>query len=79
MSTYLVAFVISDFTMINKTSNAGVKIEVAARPESIENNEGQFGLDEAADIIDFFVNYFDTEYPLPKSSNISILKKKYQI
>jgi aminopeptidase N len=71
MSTYLVAFVISDFTHINKTSVEDVLIEVAARPEAIENNEGEFALKEAADIIDFFVEYFDTKYPLPKSSNIS--------
>lgn len=69
MSTYLMAFVVSDFKKINKTSpKHNVLIEVSARPQAIDNGEGDFGLDEAAQIIDFFSDYFQTKYPLPKSS-----------
>ena len=68
MSTYLVAFVISDFKKIEKTSATGVKIEVAAKPHSIDAGEGDFSLGEAAQYIDFFADYFDLAYPLEKSS-----------
>lgn len=68
MSTYLVAFVISDFKKIEATSEMGVRIEVAAKPDSIDAGEGDFALDEAAKYIDFFAEYFDLPYPLEKSS-----------
>ena len=70
MSTYLVAFVVSDFKSIFKNSpKNNVLIEVAARPEAIDNREGQFALEEAANIIDFFSDYFN---PLKKSSDLYI-------
>jgi aminopeptidase N len=68
MSTYLVAFVVSDFTKINQKSVKGVDVEVYAKPESIKNEEGKFGLDEAVQVIDFFSTYFDIDYPLAKTS-----------
>ena len=43
-------------------------VEVAARPEAI--NEGEFALNEATEIIDYFADYFKTAYPLIKSSNL---------
>jgi aminopeptidase N len=72
MSTYLVAYVISDFKKIRKTSKKyGVEVEVAARPEAIDNKEGDYALDEAAEILDYFTDYFGVKYPLSKSSMIS--------
>ncbi len=70
MSSYLVAFVVSNFEMIKKKSpKYGVDIEVAGRPEAIAAGEADFALEEAAEIIDFFSEYFDTKYPIEKSSN----------
>jgi aminopeptidase N len=43
-------------------------MEVAGRPEAIRNGEGDYALDEAAQIIDFFADYFNISYPLDKSS-----------
>ena len=71
MSTYLVAFVISNFEKINGTTPKGVLVEVAARPEAILNGEGEYALDEAMRIIDFFADYFNVPYPLQKSSKLS--------
>lgn len=68
MSTYLVAYVISNFESIDMKSGKGVLIEVAGRPEAIKGGEGDFGLKESADIIDFFSDYFGVDYPLEKSS-----------
>ena len=71
MSTYLMAYVVSNFKKISTNSIAkNVIIEVAARPEAIDNGDGDFALQEAAKIIDFFSDYFETDYPLKKSSKI---------
>ena len=45
-----------------------IEIEVYARPEAIDNGEGEYALNEAAEIIDFFSDYFNTSYPLAQSS-----------
>ena len=75
MSTYLMAFVVSNLKTISKKSHKnGVEIEVAARPQAIDNGEGDFGLNEAAEIIDFFSDYFGTDYPLTKSSLLKVVK-----
>ncbi|CAF0929907.1 unnamed protein product, partial [Brachionus calyciflorus] len=73
MSTYLVAFVISNFAKIEKKSpKYNVEVEIMARTESIQKGYGQFALDEAANMIDFFSDYFNTSYPLKKSTQIGI-------
>lgn len=65
------AYVVSNFKKISTNSIAkNVIIEVAARPEAIDNGDGDFALQEAAKIIDFFSDYFETDYPLKKSSKI---------
>ena len=69
MSSYLVAFVVSNFEMIQDVTTNGIDIEVAGRPEAINNGDGEFALDEAKNIIEFFENYFNVPYPLKKSSN----------
>lgn len=68
MSTYLMAYAITDFKNISMLSTKGKIIEVAARPNAIDDNDGEFALKQAADIIDFFSDYFNVEYPLDKSS-----------
>lgn len=68
MSTYLVAFVIAEFKTISKITDKNIVVEVAARPEAIDRGEGDFGLEEAAKILDYYVDYFNVSYPLPKSS-----------
>jgi len=71
MSSYLVAFVVSNFEMIEKKSpKYGVDISVAGRPEAIANGDGDYALGQAAEIIDFFSDYFDTKYPIEKSGII---------
>jgi aminopeptidase N len=75
MSTYLVAFLVSNFKTIRRQSERfKIDIEVSAREEAINNGEGNFALNEAGDIIDFYTEYFDIRYPLKKSSKITNLK-----
>lgn len=77
MSTYLVAFVVSNFKSIEMDSpKYGVKIGVAGRANAIDGGEGDEALVEAAQIIDFYSDYFGVKYPMPKSSKKSQLKLK---
>jgi len=69
MSTYLVAYVISNFKSIrNVTKKHAIQVEVAARPEPIEQGEGDYALEQAGIILDYFTDYFGVKYPLKKSS-----------
>ena len=69
MSSYLVAFVVSNFESISKNSSKyNIKVEVSGRKEQIKNGDGSFALDEASRILDFYTEYFDVKYPLKKSS-----------
>jgi aminopeptidase N len=76
MSTYLVAYVICDFEIITDKTAKGIVVEASARPEAIKAGSAKFGLKEAIDIINFYEDYFNVDYPLPKSSNYLIKTHK---
>lgn len=74
MSTYLVAFVVSNFIRIKKYSpKYNIEIQVAARPDAIKNGEGEYALEETARLIDYFIDYFNVSYSLNHSSRILFL------
>uniref|UniRef100_A0A8C2HTU8 Aminopeptidase n=1 Tax=Cyprinus carpio TaxID=7962 RepID=A0A8C2HTU8_CYPCA len=64
MSTYLVAFIVSDFQSISKKSQHGVEISVYTVPEKI--SQAEYALSTAVTLLDFYDDYFDIPYPLPK-------------
>ncbi|XP_034728016.1 endoplasmic reticulum aminopeptidase 1b [Etheostoma cragini] len=70
MSTYLVAYIVSDFLSVSKTTRHGVQISVYAVPEKI--NQTAFALDAAVELLDFYEDYFDIPYPLPKQDLAAI-------
>ncbi|KAI3372644.1 hypothetical protein L3Q82_023117, partial [Scortum barcoo] len=70
MSTYLVAYIVSDFLSVSKTTQHGVKISVYAVPEKIDQTA--FALDAAIKLLDFYDDYFDIPYPLPKQDLAAI-------
>ncbi|KAL4609489.1 endoplasmic reticulum aminopeptidase 1-like isoform X1 [Arapaima gigas] len=70
MSTYLVAFIVSDFLSVSSTSQHGVKISVYAVPEKI--NQTEFALKAAVKLLDFYDDYFGIPYPLPKQDLVAI-------
>ncbi|RNA03939.1 Aminopeptidase N, partial [Brachionus plicatilis] len=73
MSTYLVAFVVSNFEKIQQlTPKYNITVEVIARPEAIKKGHGEFALKEASQIIDHYSDYFNITYPLKKSTQIAI-------
>ncbi|KAM9138605.1 endoplasmic reticulum aminopeptidase 1 [Pangshura tecta] len=64
MSTYLVAFIVSDFKSVSKMTTSGIKISVYTVPDKI--NQADYALDAAVKLLDFYENYFSIPYPLPK-------------
>ncbi|XP_077571928.1 endoplasmic reticulum aminopeptidase 1-like isoform X1 [Stigmatopora nigra] len=70
MSTYLVAFIVSDFHSVSKTTQHGVKISIYAAEEKI--NQTEFALDAAVRLLDFYDTYFTIPYPLPKQDLAAI-------
>jgi aminopeptidase N len=70
MSTYLVAFIVSDFEKVSKNSSKNILTEILARKDAIARNETDFALEEAVILIDFFADYFNVSYPFNKLSKI---------
>uniref|UniRef100_A0A8D3BMU4 Aminopeptidase n=1 Tax=Scophthalmus maximus TaxID=52904 RepID=A0A8D3BMU4_SCOMX len=70
MSTYLVAYIVSDFLSVSKTTQHGIKISIYAVPEKIDQTA--FALDAAVKLLDFYDDYFDIPYPLPKQDLAAI-------
>ncbi|XP_064088444.1 aminopeptidase N-like isoform X2 [Macrobrachium nipponense] len=69
-STYLVAFVISDFAHMNSTKNDHVLFRVWAREQAIK--QADYALRAGPDVLTFFEKYFKLPFPLPKSDMIAI-------
>uniref|UniRef100_A0A8C2YMT5 Aminopeptidase n=2 Tax=Chinchilla lanigera TaxID=34839 RepID=A0A8C2YMT5_CHILA len=70
MSTYLVAFIISDFESVSKMTKSGVKVSVYAVPDKI--NQADYALDAAVTLLEFYEDYFSIPYPLPKQDLAAI-------
>lgn len=70
MSTYLLAFIVGHFDFLEKTTKHGVKVRAYTAPG--KKDQGQFALDVAARSLDFYTDYFNTPYPLPKMDLVSI-------
>ncbi|XP_078103122.1 aminopeptidase Ey-like [Sander vitreus] len=74
MSTYLLAFVVCDFTFTMNTTNphADVLIRIWARRKAIEEGQGNYALEKTGPILTFFENYYKSPYPLNKSDQIAL-------
>ncbi|XP_061673781.1 endoplasmic reticulum aminopeptidase 2 [Syngnathoides biaculeatus] len=70
MSTYLVAFVVCDFKSVTATTSSGVKVSIYADPEKWYQTH--YALEVAVKMLDFYEEYFNINYPLPKSDLIAI-------
>ncbi|XP_068595878.1 aminopeptidase Ey-like [Brachionichthys hirsutus] len=71
MSTYLLAFIVSDFGFIQSNDSAPL-VRVYARKSAIDANQGQYALNITRPILTFFENYYSSKYPLPKSDQIAL-------
>ena len=71
MSSYLLAFVIGDLQKISGKTKNGTVVSVWSSKDHPKNNL-QFALDSAIKSTEFFNNYFDTDYPLPKCDHVAL-------
>ncbi|XP_071514305.1 aminopeptidase Ey-like [Panulirus ornatus] len=70
MSTYLVAFVVSDFTHVNSTAIDHVLYRVWAREEAI--GQANYSLEIGPEMLVFYEYYFGIPFPLPKLDSIAV-------
>lgn len=69
MSTYLLAFVVSEFSCLNTTSR-NKPVLVCARPNAVQ--QGQFALSISAPLQEFYEDYYNISYPMPKTAHAAI-------
>uniref|UniRef100_A0A3B3V5P3 Aminopeptidase n=1 Tax=Poecilia latipinna TaxID=48699 RepID=A0A3B3V5P3_9TELE len=70
MSTYLVAFIVCDFKSVSAMTSSGVKVSIYAVPEKWMQTH--YALEVAVKMLDFYEEYFNIRYPLPKQDLIAI-------
>ncbi|NXT88770.1 AMPN Aminopeptidase, partial [Anhinga rufa] len=71
MSTYLLAFIVSQFTYV-KSDSGNVLIRIWGRPKAIAEGQGQYALQVTGPILNFFERHYNTAYPLPKSDQVGL-------
>ncbi|XP_040825059.1 aminopeptidase N-like isoform X2 [Ochotona curzoniae] len=72
MSTYLLAYIVSEFTSIENYTPNNVQIRIWARPAAIDEGHGEYALNVTGPILEFFAQHYSTPYPLPKSDQIAL-------
>jgi len=70
MSTYLLAFIFGDLKYLESRTNSGVVVRTYATADNIEFT--RFALDIAVKCLEFYDQYFDISYPLPKCDLIAL-------
>ncbi|CAG9759897.1 unnamed protein product [Ceutorhynchus assimilis] len=70
MSTYLVAFIVCDYTNLRNQTDRGVSVSVYTPPPF--KAKARFALDIASRSLDYFEDFFGIPYPLPKLDLVSI-------
>jgi len=71
MSTYLVAFVVSDFVFqTSAPTENGVEFRIWSREEA--SSQTEWARQIGPEILAYYEEYFDTEFPLPKQDMIAI-------
>uniref|UniRef100_A0A7N5K9B6 Aminopeptidase n=1 Tax=Ailuropoda melanoleuca TaxID=9646 RepID=A0A7N5K9B6_AILME len=71
MSTYLLAFIVSQFKQVNVTEN-NILIRIWGRPKAIEEGQGDYALSVTGRILNFFGRHYGTPYPLNKSDQVAL-------
>uniref|UniRef100_A0A9L0K6P9 Aminopeptidase n=1 Tax=Equus asinus TaxID=9793 RepID=A0A9L0K6P9_EQUAS len=72
MSTYLLVFIVSEFTYVESKSPNDVLIRIWARPSATAEGQGSYALNVTGPILSFFAGHYDTPYPLDKSDQIAL-------
>uniref|UniRef100_A0AAQ5YGB0 Aminopeptidase n=1 Tax=Amphiprion ocellaris TaxID=80972 RepID=A0AAQ5YGB0_AMPOC len=69
MSTYLLAFIVSEFDFIQDNSD---DIRIFARKPAIAAGQGEYALNKTGPMLKFFEEYYNYSYPLPKSDQVGL-------
>lgn len=69
MSTYIVAFIVANFTPISKNVSETL-VSVYSVPEKKEHTE--YALDTACKLLEFYNDFFEIDYPLKKLDLVAI-------
>ncbi|XP_045417664.1 aminopeptidase N [Lemur catta] len=72
MSTYLLAYIVSEFTHVGEQAPNDVLIRIWARPSAIDEDHGSYALSVTGPILNFFAGHYNTPYPLNKSDQIGL-------
>ncbi|MGO3701909.1 MAG: M1 family metallopeptidase [Candidatus Saccharimonadales bacterium] len=71
MSSYLLAWVVGDLQKATTTTKDGVEVNVwSTKAHPLESLD--FALDTSVRAIEFYNEYFDTAYPLPKCDHVAL-------
>ncbi|NWV74747.1 AMPN Aminopeptidase, partial [Dasyornis broadbenti] len=71
MSTYLLAFIVSQFSYVESDSGKTL-IRIWGRREAIDEGQGDYALSVTGSILDYFEMHYNTAYPLPKSDQVGL-------
>ena len=71
MSSYLLAWVVGELQKKSATTKSGVEVNIYATPAQASESL-DFALDIATRGIEFFNEYFEIPYPLPKSDHVAL-------
>jgi len=72
MSTYLLAFVVCDFDYVESFTSRNVQTRIYSTDVAVKFNTTFYAKTITPIILDYYEEYFDVDYPLPKSDQISI-------
>ncbi|CAG8485846.1 13015_t:CDS:10 [Cetraspora pellucida] len=76
MSTYLIAFIVGDLAYVETSTtglhNGGKPVLVRVYATKGSERLGQFSLDVAAKVLEYFAEVFGIPYPLPKCDMVAI-------
>uniref|UniRef100_A0A8D3CPP6 Aminopeptidase n=1 Tax=Scophthalmus maximus TaxID=52904 RepID=A0A8D3CPP6_SCOMX len=72
MSSYLLAFIVSDFVSIQSNQNNKLLIRIWARMKAIGERQGDYALNVTGPILQFYERYYNATYPLSKSDQIAL-------
>nr|XP_026693041.1 endoplasmic reticulum aminopeptidase 2-like isoform X4 [Ciona intestinalis] len=70
MSTYLVAFIVSDFVKISNRTSTGVEVSVYASKDKLD--QLNYALHFACKVLTYFENLFKIPFPLPKMDLVAV-------
>ncbi|XP_052448067.1 endoplasmic reticulum aminopeptidase 2-like [Carassius gibelio] len=70
MSSYLLAFIVCDFRSVSGMTATGINISIYAVPEKW--HQTRYALEAALRLLEFYEQYFNILYPLPKLDLIAV-------